>query len=309
VLEVRPGLRASDGTLSLTLRSSRGGQHVITLPENAQLQSVTINGQTQPIRQEERKVSIPVVPGSQEVALTWRQARGISFSYTGPEVDLGAPSVNVETQFVVGADRWTLFTWGPRMGPAVLFWSFLLVLLIVATALSRVQLTPLRLHHWVLLGLGLTQVPVVAAALVVGWLLLLGWRKARRREGVLAFNAIQLLLVFATLVAMVTLFVSIREGLLGSPDMQIEGNGSSATLLRWFQDRCASVLPRPVLISVPILAYRLAMLAWALWLAFSLISWLRWAWGCFTETGAWRRAPPAPPKPPPAPPAPPAAAT
>ena len=34
--------------------------------------------------------------------------------------------------------------------------------------------------------------------------------------------------------------------------------------------------------SVPLLVYRLAMLAWALWLALSL---LRWAWDSFTTGG------------------------
>ncbi|HEX4620654.1 MAG TPA: hypothetical protein VH208_03725, partial [Myxococcaceae bacterium] len=41
-------------------------------------------------------------------------------------------------------------------------------------------------------------------------------------------------------------------------------------------------------ISVPLLAYRIAMLAWALWLALAMLRWLRWAWGSFTEKGAWR---------------------
>jgi hypothetical protein len=31
------------------------------------------------------------------------------------------------------------------------------------------------------------------------------------------------------------------------------------------------------------------MLAWALWLAFSLIKWLGWGWTCFAEGGMWRR--------------------
>ena len=58
-----PGLRATDVTLSLTLRSSRGGEHTITLPEGAQLESLSINRVVQPIRQDGRRVTIPVVPG------------------------------------------------------------------------------------------------------------------------------------------------------------------------------------------------------------------------------------------------------
>jgi hypothetical protein len=49
------------------------------------------------------------------------------------------------------------------------------------------------------------------------------------------------------------------------------------------------------------------MLAWALWLALSLIDWLKWGWTCFTQDGIWRKkqaaAKPSLP-PPPMPPAP-----
>src|SRR5439155_1143267 len=41
VLETRPGLRARDTTLTLEIRSSRRGQHPLTLPEGAELQSVS----------------------------------------------------------------------------------------------------------------------------------------------------------------------------------------------------------------------------------------------------------------------------
>jgi hypothetical protein len=30
------------------------------------------------------------------------------------------------------------------------------------------------------------------------------------------------------------------------------------------------------------------MLGWALWLAYSLLDWLRWGWGCFAANGLWR---------------------
>jgi len=41
-------------------------------------------------------------------------------------------------------------------------------------------------------------------------------------------------------------------------------------------------------ISLPLMAYRLAMLLWALWLASALLTWLSWGWGCFSEGGLWR---------------------
>jgi hypothetical protein len=91
---------------------------------------------------------------------------------------------------------------------------------------------------------------------------------------------------------------SIYKGLLGRPEMQVSGNGSSGSMLRWFQDRIAGELPRGQVLSVPMLVYRGAMLAWSLWLALALLGWLRWAWTAFTTGGAWKRkSPPAPPTP------------
>ena len=98
----------------------------------------------------------------------------------------------------------------------------------------------------------------------------------------------QLLLVGWTLLAIGILFFAIQQGLLGSPDMQIAGNGSSAALLRWYQDRSVAVLPQAWVISVPLLVYRLLMLAWALWIAQALLRWLRWGWDAFGTGGYWR---------------------
>jgi len=120
------------------LRSSRDGQHIIKLPDDAVLQSVTINGVVQPIRQDGRSVAIPLVPGSQSVVLSWRQTSGLLSSWTTPEVDLGAPSANADLEVQVSNDRWVLFLSGPRMGPAVLFWSYLLVLMLLSIGLGRV---------------------------------------------------------------------------------------------------------------------------------------------------------------------------
>jgi hypothetical protein len=80
----------------------------------------------------------------------------------------------------------------------------------------------------------------------------------------------------------------VQQGLLGSPQMQIGGNGSSALQLDWYPDRSGRELPRPWVLSVPILVYRALMLAWALWLAFRLPAWLRWGWRQFATPVLWR---------------------
>jgi hypothetical protein len=155
-LILKPGLRATDATLTLSLRSSRGGQHVITLPEGALLQSLSVDGKSQPLRQDKRAVTLPLVPGTQSVQLAWREPRAIGPRFVASSVDLGAPSVNAEETIELSDDRWTLLCAGPRLGPAVLFWSFVLVLMLVSIALGQLRWTPLTTRHWLLLGLGLS---------------------------------------------------------------------------------------------------------------------------------------------------------
>jgi hypothetical protein len=288
-LRIEPGLRASEVHLVLEVRSSRGMQHTVLLPEGAQLQSVQLDGERQPIRQLERRVVLPIHPGKQSVEISWRSRNGISSLMRTPSVDLGVPSVNAEIRLAVPADRWVLFVGGPRLGPAVLFWSLLSVALLVALGLGRLRWTPLGWSSWFLLLVGLTQVPIWLSLIVAGWLVALGWRRQHVREASdRAYDAIQILLGLWSLLALLTLLWAIQQGLLGLPDMQIAGNGSSGRLLRWYDDRVGEQLPSGWLVSVPLGVYRLAMLAWALWLARALVGWLRWGWTCFSEGGLWR---------------------
>jgi hypothetical protein len=41
-------------------------------------------------------------------------------------------------------------------------------------------------------------------------------------------------------------------------------------------------------------AYKAAMLVWALWLANSLIGWLRWGFHAWMSGGYWKSTPPSP---------------
>jgi hypothetical protein len=109
------------------------------------------------------------------------------------------------------------------------------------------------------------------------------------------FNAVQVGLGLLTVTALGSVVSAIPSGLLGMPDMRIDGIGSSADSLAWFHDRIADTLPQPVVFSVSIWFYKAAMLAWALWLAFALVRWVLWARDCFTAQRLWYgRVPPVP---------------
>ncbi|MET0793973.1 MAG: hypothetical protein ABW061_20805, partial [Polyangiaceae bacterium] len=163
---------------------------------------------------------------------------------------------------------------------------------LVAFGLSQLQWVPLKRYEWMLLAIGLSQIPLPAAALVVGWLVALGFRRTHPAERRWLFDLGQLALVGWTLTAIGILVYAVQQGLMGTPDMQIRGNGSSSEFLQWFDDRTGPIAEQPYVFSVPMLAYRGAMLAWALWLAVSLLRWLRWGWLSFSDGGLWKSAPP-----------------
>ena len=289
-LIVSPGQRTTDNQLLLSLRSSRGMQHKITLPENAKLQSVKINQKSQPIRQEGRIVTLPITPGTQKIDLQFQQPIGIGQFFRTSEIELGIDSVNTNIEIKMPNNRWILFTGGKAIGPAVMIWGILIVIVFVSIGLGQVSLTPLKTHHWLLLGVVLSQLPIPAMILIVGWFMALGWRDRLSINNLspLKFDAIQIGLGILTFIALSSLLQAIQLGLLGNPDMHIAGNASNADYLRWYEDRTAGILPQVWVFSLSMWIYRIAMLLWALWLSFALLRWLRWGWEAFSKDRLWK---------------------
>jgi hypothetical protein len=261
----------------------------LILPDKVELQSVNINGISQPIRQKNGQVTLPIKPGHQNISLSWRKMQEQSLGLKTEIIDLGVASVNSHIKILLGQDRWVLFTSGPNFGPAVLFWGVLFVMALLSVGLGKISLTPLKFWHWFLLLIGLSQIPIESALIVIIWLMALGLRFKKPFDDDSYFNLMQIGLGLLTVFSLGLLFVAVQQGLLGSPDMQIAGNHSSAFNLNWYQDRTDKVLPTASIISVPLIAYRILMLLWSLWLAVSLLNWLKWGWACFSSQGLWRK--------------------
>jgi hypothetical protein len=297
------GKRQRVSQLELSLRCSLGEDFLVELPADAEITALTHHGQPLPVRKDGTRLIIPLRPGEQSVSIGWKINTALGFRARAEEVRLPVESANITTIINVPENRWVLWADGPVRGPAVRFWGILLCSLLAALALGRMAFTPLRTVEWMLLVIGLTQVPLLAALVVVGWLFFLGWRgrESFQRLGEGSYNALQILLILLTAGALGILVVAVGEGLLGSPEMFISGNGSSHTFLRWFQARCDALLPQPGCLSISIWWYRFLMLAWALWLAAALIRWLRWGWQHFSSGGFFHKKTKAPAAPPPLP--------
>jgi hypothetical protein len=288
-LQVSQGDRSSDVSLALEYRSTRGAQHTLRIPENAELTDVIINGQSQSLRARDGAVVLPILPGEHDIQLNWRADGEINTRLTTPVVDIGAPASNITMAMKLPRDRWLLATSGPRLGPAVLYWSELAVLILFAIILGRTSLAPLKTPEWLLLGLGFSTFNWPALGWVIAWLLLSGLRERWKGEtSWWRFDLVQIAFVLVTVVALSMIVGSLQSGLLGVPDMNVAGNGSYGNSLRWFSDQSTSVMPTATAISVPMWFYKALILGWALWLSFALLRWLPWVWRCFSSQGYWR---------------------
>lgn len=305
-VETTPGERLNTTVLSLTARASREEPLILDLPKDAEVQEVTVAGSPRPARADQGKLRLTLRAGAQPVVVRWREPRGASLYQRVPAVGLPIPAANVEGVLHLPQNRWLLLTRGPAWGPAVLFWSYLLLALVVALALGLLSETPLGMGGWLLLTLGLSQASAAGALVVAGFLLALSWRSRRPPPSAVAHDAQQVILVAWAFAAIVVLYGVVQAGLLFHPDMQVAGAKSSNTMLRWYSDRIvAGSTPTAGVLSVPLWLYRGLMLAWALWLATSLLRWTSWAWRAFGAGGLWQPLPWRRKEPPPAPSTPP----
>lgn len=284
------GERATEHELAFTLRATQGGERVVRLPADAALLSVERDGEPLGLRLEDGALSLPVQPGEQAYRVRFRGADGVGFRTRTVAVDLGLPAANIDLQLTLPEDRWLLAAVGPTLGPAVLYWGELLVVVLVALGLGRWGRTPLRTRDWLLLGVGFSTFSWWALAVVVAWIHAVAWRERHGAslDGKWRFDGLQLGVVVLTVAAALALIAAIPYGLLGSPDMHVAGQGSTPSQLRWFADQTESSLPVGSAISAPMWIYRVLMLAWALWLANAVVGWLRWALRAWMAGGYWR---------------------
>lgn len=285
------GLRALDTQLTFTLRSTQGGEHAIALPAGAEVLGVQKNGAPLNVRPREDRLSLPVTPGAQTFVVSLRQPQPIGVVARTPAFALGAPAANLRTSLSLPEDRWVLFVSGPPVGPAVLYWGELVVMIALAWGLARTRRTPLKLWHWLLLGFGFSTGSWIALGIVAAWLFAFDWRERGQVQNIALFNLAQIGLALATLPMLLAVVFAVWHGLLGDPDMSVVGNGSSARYLQWFTDQGDGNLPQGVAVTLPLWLHRVAMLAWALWLANALIGWLRWAFAAWSTGGYWRSPP------------------
>ena len=283
-LNIIQSQRYRDLTLRLKVRSSQAQPYVIKLQGVKELSSVTIDNMPFYLKVEENKLSLPLKTTSQEIVIKWREEQGSAVDYSFPTINLSKNSVNSSVQLKLPKTQWILFTSGSGLSPAVLLWGMLLAVILFSAMLGRINHTPLKTKDWILLGLGVSTTSLLIMVPMVLWIFILRY-KALNYETLMGKKRlfIQGTIVLLTVVMLVTLVGAVSVGLLGNPEMMIAGNNSYGHNLNWYVDRVGATLEHPRVISVSIWFYRVLMLLWAIWIAFSLIKWLTWGWSIFSK--------------------------
>ncbi len=290
-LTLTPGIRMARGELRMAIQTSRSVVHTVTIPEGAKLEGVEVDGVAQAVKSENGQVRVSLSPGIRQVTVSWQETRGITTIFRSPKVSTGAAGVNFRTVLELPEKRWLLMAGGPAQGPAILLWGYLVLIFGAAVLLPRLPYSPLKSWQWVLLGLGLTQVPSAVALIVAGWFFAVGARNSMRL-GHHTHNFRQLCLVGYTLAFLVILTAAVYEGLVSSPDMEVTGAGSHGSHLVWVSDRSTGAFAPVWALSLSIWVWRVFMLAWALWLSRALLAWLKWAWIEMSQEYFWAPKPP-----------------
>ncbi|NLD93826.1 MAG: hypothetical protein GX639_14310 [Fibrobacter sp.] len=287
-LETVPGRKRSEHKLVLSVLSSQADKLQVEFSSGAQLEKVMVNTVAEIISMNDNKVNIHVNPGKQTIEIAWKTDDILDYITKTPFVRIDAGGANLKINCSIPQDRWLLFTGGPALGPALLFWPMLMVLLIISVILSKLKNLPVTWYHWFLLFAPMSTVDNVGGVFVVAWFIALAAR-SKLTSGKRHFNAIQFGCILLTIAAAVSIGATIPLGLLSSPDMFILGNGSSGHMLNWYEDSFGKILPQGWFISLPVWVYRIVMLLWSVWLILCLTRWISWGWHAFSNGGIWNK--------------------
>ncbi len=287
-LELRPGVRLLSAELTASVRTSTQTSYELVLPEGSEVNQLSVNAKSEPIRQQGSKLELIFAPGNHTLSVGWQAPGGLSALFRSPVVRFGPELINAEVSVHLPTERWLLAAGGNGWGPAILFWGHLLLILLLAPGLARLPRSPLEAWQWALLALGLTQVPLIVAGIVFAWFFVMAFQSLDRPERPFWFNVRQFLLIGFTLIFLGCLFGAVYDSLLNTPNMEVAGSGSHERMLHWYVDRTPGSLPEVWVLTVSLWVWRGVMLLWALWLAHNLVNWLKWAWLEFSSAGVWK---------------------
>jgi len=291
-LNIHPGEKLTESKLNMRLETTKPQDYNFTLPENAKLQTIKINGRSIPLSQNGREVILALPYGKHKIDAIWHEDGDAMFMRT-PDLNLNLPSTNLKVRLHTPPHRFTLLAFGD-WGPAVLLWSILFAYAALSYVLSKIKFVPLKSWQWFLLAIGFSQVHPLALIIPFGCLIILGLKKQYANKlGYVSFDILQIVLVIMIFSALTGTLEAIRVGLLGGAETYVTGGESGKHLLQWYTDRTSGEMPSFFVMMPPSWLYQwVIMLFWAGWTAYLFVDKIAlWTWHCFSAHGYWKKKP------------------
>ena len=138
------GAHQRRSVMDVHYRSTQGTSHRLRLPPAADFESVTIDGDSEPVVAVDGELTVPILPGEHTLSVAWNETAEPGFRLRTPEVELGTSSSNVVSAMTIPSNRWLMFTTGPTLGPAVLYWPELIALILASLIDLPVGSLPIR---------------------------------------------------------------------------------------------------------------------------------------------------------------------
>ena len=270
------GTNVVEGRLDLAVRVTQQQNFVTTLPETAEVRSVSVVPPAAGSAATSGSVPLLLNPGNHQITISYTLGKEVSVKELTPKVSFSHPVHNISISVNPGSNRWLLWTGGVAWGPAIVFWSKLLILVCLTVAASSRGLLPCQLFGAVFLGLGLATLPLIALGFPLTWLVGIKlWPAIKRLSSRLPQWVVLAAISLAALSAIASFYRIVQIGLVLQPPMLVAGNQSQASNLRWFLDHAGSVLPEPWVLSLPIYCWRTLAICWSVWLVLAICSWLK----------------------------------
>jgi hypothetical protein len=276
VHEVRWGGGLLEGTLTTDLRVTQPSAFTLTIPEGAVVTGVLVDNRSDGHTVAGQAVSVLLTPRPHTVILAYRVAHEAEFKDHAPQIGFNHAVHNATLRLQPKEDRWLLWTANADWGPNVVFWSKLLVLAAICVALQWIGLLPVNILGAILLGIGLTTLPMVWTAIPLAWLGMLKLAPYLK-QALLGYHRVfkVSLMVVVTIAGILAFYRIVETGLVLDPPMLVVGNRSSAANLQWFYDHVGQTLPDVWFLSLPIWVWRAFAIVWSTWLVVSFVGWIK----------------------------------
>ncbi|MCB0337519.1 MAG: hypothetical protein KDD62_14485, partial [Bdellovibrionales bacterium] len=272
------GAQLLKGSLTIELRATEQTPFEVLVPELANITGLRVNGVSGGGTVKDQKGLVLLSPGEHQVTLSYSIPWTPSWIEHAPLIKLSANAHNLNVNVFPSEDRWLLWTGGISWGPCVLFWGKLFFIVLLCLALTKAGLMPLGTFGAIMLGIGLTSIPIIWMFIPLAWLISLKLIPLLHEKWIMLAKPIRLIMfVGLSLLALVFFFKIVQFGLVLDPPMLVAGNQSNASHLKWFVDHTGSSLAQPWIVSLPLWSWRIFALLWSTWLILALFSWLKLA--------------------------------